>query len=270
VEKHLAGGIMPLGIELMFSETPVTIETGSGTVNGTLEITKIPLEITANSASKVYDGTTLTNPGYSITGGGLVSGHKLASITITGSQLDVGSSANIASGAVILDGSGIDVTNNYAITYINGTLEVHQQSSGKKDTGSSKPASPQPTQEKVIVIVNDQEYNAGTETRRTENGRTTVTVEVDNQVVADKINEDIKNNPTGTGNSIQVPVADTDVAEELGVSEKDLKEIKVEIEITRMDEAVAAKYYEAAKANGAAQVDPSKITTGIVFNPDGT
>ncbi len=101
------------------------------------------------------------------------------------------------------------------------------------------------------------------------------------------------------------------VAENLGVAESELDEIKVEVKITKLEESVVEKYREVAKANGAelvfppvsfevvakttkadgttaevgismfnnyvervmeipAGVDPSKITTGIVFNPDGT
>ncbi|HBF65846.1 MAG TPA: hypothetical protein DDW34_08980, partial [Clostridium sp.] len=101
------------------------------------------------------------------------------------------------------------------------------------------------------------------------------------------------------------------VAENLGLEEKKLADIKVEVKITKLDEKVVEKYNEVAKANGAemvfppvqfeitakttkidgttkeqsinkfsnyvervmeipASVDPSKITTGILFNADGT
>jgi hypothetical protein len=101
------------------------------------------------------------------------------------------------------------------------------------------------------------------------------------------------------------------VAENLGIAETDLEDIKVEVKITKLDEKVVSKYNEIAKANSAelvfppvsfevvakntkadgttkeveinkfnnyvervmeipAGVDPSKITTGIVFNTDGT
>ncbi len=101
------------------------------------------------------------------------------------------------------------------------------------------------------------------------------------------------------------------VAENLGVPESDLVEIKIEVKITKLDESVIEKYNEVAKANGAELifppvafevvakttqadgttdeiginqfnnyvervmeipdgVDPSKITTGIVFNTDGS
>jgi YVTN family beta-propeller protein len=103
----------------------------------------------------------------------------------------------------------------------------------------------------------------------------------------------------------------SNVAQNLGVAETDLADIKVEVRITKLDEKVVEKYNEVAKANGAelvftpvefeivanttnidgkeqeqpinkfsnyverimgipAGVDPSKITTGIVFNADGT
>jgi len=101
------------------------------------------------------------------------------------------------------------------------------------------------------------------------------------------------------------------VAETLGVQQEDLKDIKIEVKIAKLDQAVVDRYNTVAKANGAelvfppvsfevvaktlkadgstaevgisrfsnyvervmeipAGVDPSKITTGIVFNADGT
>ena len=211
-----------------------------------------------------------------------------------------------------------------------------------------------PSQGSAVVIVNGKEHNAGTERKTTEDEKSTVIIEVNNQAIESKINEAVENNPTGTGNVIQIPVADTSsqvakmeltgdivkkleenafdvsitrdnveysipaveftisqVAENLGVSEKDLKDIKVEVKIAKPDETVIAKYNEMVQAKGAelvfppvefgiaaktvksdgtteeveisnfgiyvervmeipAGVDPSKITTGIVFNPDGT
>lgn len=103
----------------------------------------------------------------------------------------------------------------------------------------------------------------------------------------------------------------SNIAKELGVAETSLKDIKVEVKITKLDDSVVAKYNEVAKGNGAtivfpptafevvakttnaagkiedvkinkfsnyvervmeipAGVDSSKITTGIVFNADGT
>ena len=94
-------------------------------VNGTLTVTKRALEITADSNSKVYDGTPLTDDGYTITSGSLASGDTLDSVTVTGSQTEVGSSDNVPSAAVILDGT-VDVTSSYDITYVNGTLTVTQ------------------------------------------------------------------------------------------------------------------------------------------------
>lgn len=46
------------------------------------------------------------------------------------------------------------------------------------------------------------------------------------------------------------------VAENLGVAEKDLQDIKIEIKITKLDEKVVEKYNEVAKANGAELVFP--------------
>src|SRR5665648_274773 len=94
-------------------------KTGSGTV----EITERAITITAGSASKTYNGTPLTNNGWALTGGTLASGDTISVVTVTGSQTPVGSSPNVPSAAVIMDGEN-DVTSNYDITYVNGTLTV--------------------------------------------------------------------------------------------------------------------------------------------------
>ena len=115
--------------------------------NGTLEVTKKAVTITADSDSKIYDGTALTNDGYKSTalaaetsveeseesetadtvvaeGDGLASGDTIESVTVTGSQIEVGTSDNVPSEAKIVNADGKDVTGNYTITYSNGTLGV--------------------------------------------------------------------------------------------------------------------------------------------------
>ena len=90
-------------------------------VDGTLEITKKALTITAATGDKVYDGTPLTDEGYEYTA--LAEGDAIESVSVVGSQTFVGSSANVASDAVIKSGDE-DVTANYDITYVDGTLTV--------------------------------------------------------------------------------------------------------------------------------------------------
>ena len=91
-------------------------------VGGTLTITAKPLTITADGDTKVYDGTALTRSTYTSTA--LAAGDSIDSVTVTGSQTDVGSSDNVPSAAVIKNASNENVTANYNITYANGTLEV--------------------------------------------------------------------------------------------------------------------------------------------------
>lgn len=85
--------------------------------------TKTALTITADSDTKNYDGTALTKNSYTYTG--LVEGDVINSVTITGSQTNVGSSNNVPSAAVIKDANNVDVTDCYSITYVNGTLTVN-------------------------------------------------------------------------------------------------------------------------------------------------
>ena len=85
---------------------------------------QIALTITADSSSKTYDGTALTDSGYSMTAGTLAAGDSITSAAVTGSQTNAGSSANTASNAVIMHGDN-DVTANYDITYVAGSLTVN-------------------------------------------------------------------------------------------------------------------------------------------------
>ena len=94
-------------------------------VNGAIIITDpslMNLTITANSDDKVYDGTPLTNDGYTNTE--LAAGDHIESVTVMGSQTVVGTSDNVPSAAVIKNAVGEDVTSSYNITYVNGTLKV--------------------------------------------------------------------------------------------------------------------------------------------------
>ena len=86
-----------------------------------------PITVTAASASKIYDGRPLTSDSYKISSGTLVKGHKLTA-TVTGSQTEIGSSANVVAknSIKITDGSNKDVTDNYKITTAAGTLTVNR------------------------------------------------------------------------------------------------------------------------------------------------
>jgi hypothetical protein len=93
----------------------------------TLTITARPINVTASSASKTYDGTALTSNSATAestgTNRGLVSGHSMTSYTVTGTITTKGSANNTPSSAVIKSGS-TDVTSNYSITYVKGTLTI--------------------------------------------------------------------------------------------------------------------------------------------------
>lgn len=102
------------------SGTTLTMPDADVTVSATW---KKQITITANSDTKTYDGTALTNSGYAVNTT-LETGDAIENVIVTGSQTDAGSSDNVPSAAVIRNSSSEDVTANYDITYVNGTLEV--------------------------------------------------------------------------------------------------------------------------------------------------
>ena len=83
------------------------------TVFGELKITKVTKEIviTAASDSKVYDGSVLTNSGYTFTEGVLAEGDELTAV-VEGTVTDVGSAANVVTSYKVMRGE-TDVTANY-------------------------------------------------------------------------------------------------------------------------------------------------------------
>ena len=96
---------------------------------GTLTITPRSITIKADDDTKTYDGSALTKDSYEITSGTLAGGQRIDSVTVTGSRTEAGSSANVPSAAKIVDAQGTDVTSNYSITYVNGTLTVNADTS---------------------------------------------------------------------------------------------------------------------------------------------
>ena len=91
------------------------------TEDGSLTINKVAIGLISNSASKVYDGQPLTESGYKITSGAFVGEEGLASVTMKGSQTEVGSSFNTIIGYKLKSNTQ---KGNYNIVTKSGTLTV--------------------------------------------------------------------------------------------------------------------------------------------------
>lgn len=88
---------------------------------GELSVTSRKITITADSLDKGYDGTPLECNTYTITGE-LANGDG-AIVVIAGSQTKIGSTKNRVVSVVIMHGDD-DVTKNYSIVTVDGTLKV--------------------------------------------------------------------------------------------------------------------------------------------------
>ena len=123
---------------------------GSGKYNvtladGTLKIDPFKLTLTAVSAEKYYDGTALKNDNVKATA--LVSGHKFSVVrfAVTDSQgnlikngpVSVGTYTKKVTDVTIVDAKGNDVTRNYDISKVDGTLKV-LQGNGNNNSKSPK------------------------------------------------------------------------------------------------------------------------------------
>ncbi|MCR3921426.1 MAG: InlB B-repeat-containing protein [Firmicutes bacterium] len=93
-------------------------------VEGTLTVSKRHIEITADSASGLYNGTLVSANRYSITGElDFPAGEGFESVTVEGSQTLVGSSRNQIIDYVL---NSDTIANNYVITAQHGTLTVEK------------------------------------------------------------------------------------------------------------------------------------------------
>ncbi len=95
-----------------------------------LKIDPRPITVVASSASKIFDGTPLTSGTAYLSKGSLCSGHTMK-VTVRGSIDYLGTEANKIARVVITNELGEDVTDNYDITTVDGTLIVYETTYGK-------------------------------------------------------------------------------------------------------------------------------------------
>jgi hypothetical protein len=83
------------------------------------------LELTAASETRVDDGNPLSNPAVYISKGSLATGHTLEAVA-EGTLQGTGTVINrvVSERVVIRDASGRDVTRNYSLSYIDGSLTL--------------------------------------------------------------------------------------------------------------------------------------------------
>ena len=113
-------------------------------VTGTMEVTKKPLTLTAESASKTYDGKALVNRNVRATALASKDHDLSVEYEITNSDgkvikngaVNVGTYSKRITSVTIKEGSR-DVTSNYDITRVNGTLTITAASSNAKNNSKT-------------------------------------------------------------------------------------------------------------------------------------
>ena len=103
----------------------VTAQFHVTTKDDTLQITPCAITLTAADSLKKYDGHPLICQKWVSPVAGLGIHDTITSVTITGSQTTVGTCSNVLSAAILKRiATDADVSANYDITYVNGTLTV--------------------------------------------------------------------------------------------------------------------------------------------------
>ena len=94
-----------------------------GTTTETFKINKQAIEYTADNLTKEYDGTPLTDINATVTNGGLVNKQLPTFVSASTITDYVDGGINNVVTVIIKDGE-LDVTDNYAITYVDGNLAI--------------------------------------------------------------------------------------------------------------------------------------------------
>ena len=143
----------------------------SGSFTKTYKITKRSVTLTSATVSKVYDGSALTNTSITVSGDGFVEGEG-ASYEVTGSQTEVGNSAN----AFEYKLNEKTLASNYNITKVVGTLTITAAPapvtpatpSTPSSTTSTTPRTPSAPQVATPVETVEKETTPKTEPKKEE------------------------------------------------------------------------------------------------------
>ena len=143
----------------------------SGSFTKTYKITKRSVTLTSATVSKVYDGSALTNTSITVSGDGFVEGEG-ASYEVTGSQTEVGNSAN----AFEYKLNENTLASNYDITKVVGTLTITAAPapvtpatpSTPSSTTSTTPRTPSAPQVTTPVETVEKETTPKTEPKKEE------------------------------------------------------------------------------------------------------
>ena len=127
-------------------------------VDGTLKINPITektITITANSKEKTYDGTPLTDNGFTFTEGVLKNGDVLTAV-VEGSATNVGDEGkNVVKSYKVMRGN-VDVTGNYTFTdSVDGTLTINKRSVTLESKGGSKEYDGTPLTKPDVTVGSD-------------------------------------------------------------------------------------------------------------------
>ncbi|WP_251386706.1 DUF7507 domain-containing protein [Mediterraneibacter agrestimuris] len=136
-------------------------------VDGFLTITPIATEIilTAASDNKEYDGTALTNSGFTVNDERILVEGDTLTADVSGSQTDVGDSSNTIKDYKVvrtIDGNEVDVTDSYnSVTYKGGTLSVSKRPITVKAASGTKVYDGEALEAEGYEFINDSTLAAG-------------------------------------------------------------------------------------------------------------
>ena len=131
-------------------------------VYGTLAVLRGEVTVSSNDAVKLYDGTPLTDAGYTISPETLQYSGLVFDVVITGEQTEIGASENTIDSVHIYDENGEDVSDYFVIITQNGLLAVVEDMSGEGsggglNLGGGIGLSNEPSDAVALIVTTDTE-----------------------------------------------------------------------------------------------------------------
>lgn len=103
---------------------------------GQLEVKPREICVIANSAMKLYDGSPLTAYGHTLQSAASLLPKHTIEVDVKGKLFDVGMCDNVVDFVAIYDENKEDVTANYHVTTVNGTLVIYEEDTLVFESGS--------------------------------------------------------------------------------------------------------------------------------------
>ncbi len=172
VKNHVVNEENKLAIGIFAGSEDVGANYDISYENGTLTVNKRPLIVVSGSLSKTYDATPLTCHEHTYKNSSLADRHTVIA-KYTGSVTEYGQSVENGVLIVVWDENEMDVTENYEVSYENGSLTIKQREITVLTSSTSRPYDATPLIFEDMSVISQDKIVDGQEVKYIKNSSIT-------------------------------------------------------------------------------------------------